>query len=107
MYICVALIEPTATAITEALVYHVVPHGVGRPPYWVLDGGSEFQDVLAETMKAWGGVPAVSFANHSLSHGLIERYNRTVSNKIAKLLSESEDVIWLDVMPVAVAVCAP
>ena len=99
---CVALSEATAVAVTEALVHHVVPHGLGRPPYWVLDGGSEFKDVLAETVKAWGGVPAVSSPNHPQSHGLIERYNRTISNKIAKLLSESEDAIWLDVMPVAV-----
>ena len=30
---CVALSEATAAAVTEALVHHVVPHGVGRPPY--------------------------------------------------------------------------
>ena len=57
---CVSLSEAAAAAVTTALVHHVVPHGMGRPTYWVLDGSSEFKDVLAETMLAWGGVSAVS-----------------------------------------------
>ena len=97
----VPLASATAVAVTEAVVHQVTPHGVGRPPYWVLDGGSEFKSVLADVIKAWGAVPAVSSPNHRQSHGLIERYNRTISNKIAKVLDESEEALWTDVLPAA------
>ena len=97
----VPLTEATAVAVTAAVVHHVTPHGVGRPPYWVLDGGSEFKSVLAEVIQAWDAVPAVSSPNHPQSHGLIERYNRTISNKIAKVLDASGDALWTDVLPAA------
>ena len=97
----VPLTEATAVAVTEAVVHHIAPHGVGRPPYWVLDGGSEFKNVLSQVVEAWGGIPAKSSPNHPQSHGLIERYNRTLSNKIAKLLDESPEATWPDVLPAA------
>ena len=52
-------------------------------------------------MKAWEAVPYPSSPNHPQSHGLIERYNRTLSNKIAKLLEEHEEALWTDVISVA------
>ena len=62
-----------------------------------VDGGSEFKSILAEGITAWGTVPAVSSPNHPQSHGLIERYNRTISNKMAKVLDESGEALWTDV----------
>ena len=35
---CISLSEATTTTVTEALVHHVVPHGMVRSPFWVLDG---------------------------------------------------------------------
>ena len=66
-----------------------------------VDGGSEFKSILAEGIKAWGTVPAVSSPNHPQSHGLIERYNRTISNKMTKVLDESGEALWTDVLPAA------
>ena len=42
----VPLTAATAVAVTEAVVHHITPHGVGRPLYSVLDGGPEFKDVF-------------------------------------------------------------
>lgn len=47
----VPLTEITATAVLTALVQEVLSHGYGRPKYWVVDGGSEFQDVLQEAVE--------------------------------------------------------
>jgi hypothetical protein len=98
----VPLAEATAASVTEALVNDVLLHGMGRPKYWIMDGGSEFKDVLTEAITAWGGIASDSSPNHPQSHGLIERYNRTLSNKTAKLLADEEDAVWTDVRAAAV-----
>ena len=95
----VPLVSATTVAVTEAVVHHVTPHGVGRPPYWVLDGESEFKSILAEVIKACGAVPEVSSPNHPQGHGLIGRHNRTISNKMAKVLDASGEALWTDVLP--------
>jgi hypothetical protein len=73
----VPLTEITATAVITALAQEVLVHGYGRPKYWIVDGGSEFQDVMEQTVKAWGATLHRSSANHPLSHGLMEEYNQT------------------------------
>jgi hypothetical protein len=97
----VPIAEATALAVTVAVVQHVLPHWLGRPPRWVLDGGSKFKNVLEDAVKAWEAVPYPSPPNHPQSHGLIERYNRTLSNKTAKLLEEHGEALWTDVISVA------
>jgi hypothetical protein len=47
--------------------------------------------------SAW----SVFTPNHPQSPGLIGRYNRTISNKIAKVLDASEEALWTDVLPAA------
>lgn len=39
----------------------------------------------------------VSAAEHYGSHGIIEKYNRSLVNKIAKLLYDTEDGTWMEV----------
>ena len=91
----VPLTEITAASILEALEQNVLEHGYGRPKYWVVDGGSEFQDVLEETVKqAWNAVLHRSSANHPQSPGIIERYNRTLLNRIAKMRFDRDDASW-------------
>lgn len=62
----VPLTDITSTTVLTALVQEVLCHGYGRPKYWIVYGGSEFQDVLESTVKAWGAVLHRSSANHPL-----------------------------------------
>ena len=49
----IPLKKATSQSVVEALRDHVLVHGFGRPKYWIVDGGSEFKEVFAETVKAW------------------------------------------------------
>jgi hypothetical protein len=98
----VPLTDITSTAVITALAQDVLVHGYGRPKYWVVDGGSEFQDVMEQAVKSWGALLHRSSANHPQSHGLIEKYNQTVENRIAKMLSDHEEATWIDIRPAAV-----
>ena len=86
----VPLTAITALEVTIALRDVVLPNGWGRPEMWVLDGGSEFKAELAEALEAWGADWRESAPEHPESHGAIERYNRTLCNKIAKLMDEQK-----------------
>jgi hypothetical protein len=86
----VPLAEASALEVTEALMKQVLPHGYGRPGHWIVDGGSEFKAVLADTVKAWGAKAHTSSPNHAQSHGAIEKYNQTLQRKLAKRLADCE-----------------
>ena len=69
-----------------------------------MDGESEFQDIFKEVVEAWGAVLHKSSANHPQSHGAVERYNRTLENRMAKMLMDHEEATWWDIRPAAVEV---
>ena len=98
----IPLKEATSQSVVEALRDHVLVHGFGRPKYWIVDGGSEFKEVFAETVKAWGAQLHDSAPNHPQSHGAIEKFNRSLENKMAKLNSQQKDGSWMDVRAAAV-----
>ena len=100
--ISIPLKKATSKSVIEALRDQVLVHGFGRPKYWIVDGGSEFKEVFAETVQAWGAKLHDSAPNHPQSHGAIEKYNRSLENKIAKLNSEQKDGTWMDVRAAAV-----
>ena len=80
----------------------ILVHGFGSPKYWIVNGGSEFKEVFAETVKAWGAQLHDSAPTHSQSHGAIEKSNRSLEIKIAKLNSQQKDGSWMDVRAAAV-----
>jgi hypothetical protein len=98
----IPLKKATSQSVVEALRDHVLVHGFGRPKYWIVDGGSEFKEVFAETVKAWGAQLHDSAPNHPQSHGAIEKFNRSLENKMAKLNSQQKDGSWMDVRAAAV-----
>jgi len=91
----------SARTVSEAVRDHVSPCGFGRPPRWLTDGGSEFKAEMAEALEAWDAKAIKSAADHPQSHGIIERYNRQVINNVAKLLKESKQAEWTNVIAAA------
>ena len=98
----IPLQEITAAAVQRAVEDWVVPGGFGRCMKWLVDGGSEFKGELEEALQAWNCKVHISAAEHYESHGIIEIYNRTLVNKIAKLLHDTECGTWMDVRAAAV-----
>ena len=79
-----------------------MPNGWGRPDIWVLDSGSGFKVELTEALETWDADWRESAPEHPQSHGAIERYNRTLCNKIAKMTDEQQTENWLVVRAAAV-----
>ena len=98
----VPLTAATALEVTIAMRDTVLPNGWGRPEMWVIDGGSEFKAELTEALEAWDAEWRESAPEHPESHGAIERYNRTLCNKIAKLMDEQKTENWTEVRAAAV-----
>jgi hypothetical protein len=98
----IPLEEITAAAVQRAVEDWVVPGGFGRCRKWLIDGGSEFKGEMEEALEAWNSGVHVSAAEHYESHGIIEKYNRSLVNKIAKLLYDTKDGTWMEVRAAAV-----
>jgi transposase InsO family protein len=99
----VPLKDIKAESVVRALQQEVLCHGYGRPKTWVIDGGSEFKGTFKEVAgtAGWGAQIHQSSPNHPQSHGAIERFNRTLQNKMGKLLSDESNATWMDVRPAA------
>ena len=93
--------EITAAAVLRAVEDWVVPGGFGRCRKRLIDGDSEFKSETEEALEAWNSRVHVSAAEHYESHGIIEKYNRSLVNKIAKVLYDTEDGTWMEVRAAA------
>ena len=78
----------TAETIARALVEVISHHGV--PAKLLSDRGASFlSDVLQEVYKLLGIKKVNTSAYHPQSDGLVERFNRTVTDMLAKTVDQS------------------
>ena len=98
----VPLTTATALEVTIALRDVVLPNGWGRPEMRILDGGSEFKAELTDALEAWDVDWRERAPEHLESHGAIERYNRTLCNKISKLMDAQKTENRMEVRAAAV-----
>ena len=78
----------TAETIAQALVEVISRHGV--PAKLLSDRGASFlSDILQEVYKLLGIKKVNTSAYHPQSDGLVERFNRTVTDMLAKTVDQS------------------
>jgi hypothetical protein len=82
--------DPTAKDTIDVLDKINIPGGWGYPEVFVTDNDSKFKARLKEAIQMWNVRHKKSAPHHSKSHGVIERYNRSLQRKVA-LLGGSAD----------------
>ena len=80
----------------SALGCHVVPK------YVTHDGGQEFKETFAKAVDILQKHRHVSMARRSDGHGMVERYNRDLTQLVAKMCHGKADQYWPWAMPGAV-----
>ena len=95
----VPLDDIQASTVARAIRRHITVRGL--PEEFIFDGGPEFKAEVRAGAKAYDAAVHQATPNHSASMGLIERFNRTIQRKIAKMAAATS-VEWQEVYPEAV-----
>jgi transposase InsO family protein len=88
--------KKTTTIIRVMKEYIFARHGI--PNYLLSDEGSDFLNQLVAGVCKLSGVTKVfSAAYHSRGHGMVERLNRTIEDRLKHTTNQACDdwVVWL------------
>ena len=95
----IPLLDITAQACAKALVRHWVSR-FGVPAHLVTDQGRQFTSNLwRELMILMGTDHAMTTAYHPQSNGLIERFHRTLKERLMARAQSSGTGTWMDHLP--------
>lgn len=89
-----------AETVAKALKRQAIPNGLGRPVYFLVDGGSEFKAEVVAACTAWGTKWRTHMPHHSQSAGIIEKFNKTLEVRITHFVNQC-DCNWMDALPLA------
>ena len=102
--IAVPLQEITADKVLTALTWHVIGIYV-QPEEFICDGGSEFKKDVEQACGLIGIGVHRSVAYHHEGNGVVERFNRTLADTMAKFIEEEHRLVkkeWVEMLPWAV-----
>ena len=88
-----AISEKSAEVVAEALIEMGICNTFGQLKTIVSDQGTEFRGELSAAMKLLKIQNKYTAAYRSEGHGLVERYNQAVSEKLKTIISQ-EDPEW-------------
>ena len=89
-----------AETVAKALKRQAIPNGLGRPVYFLVDGGSEFKAEVIAACTAWGTKWRTHMPHHSQSAGIIEKFNKTLEVRITHFVNQC-DCNWMGALPLA------
>ena len=87
-----AVLIPNKSAKTVATALYNIFLVMGFPAIYSSDQGREFvNDVISCLTEKTKAAHIISSANHPLTNGLVERFNKTIQSMILKTCSEQQD----------------
>ena len=84
--------------VADALVRSVITNTAGHTKLLISDQGSEFKGDLADAVKMLRVTQRYTAAYRSEGHGLAERYNRAIADKLKSMVSQN-DPQWHRALP--------
>ena len=90
--------DKCAATVADALVRSVITNTAGHPKLLISDQGSEFKGDLADAVKMLRVTQRYTAAYRSEGHGLAERYNRAIADKLKSMVSQN-DPQWHRALP--------
>ena len=90
-----------AATILKAMRENILPHGMGKPEVYLVDGGSEFKKEVGHAIDAWLADKHVHGAHRHEAAGCIESFNKTIEKRIAMFCDEEDLEGWIHVWPEA------
>ena len=94
----VAIKDKRAETVAEALITAVITNTTGQPKLIVSDQGSEFKGDLKAAMELLKVEQRYTAAYRSEGHGLAERYNRSLGDRLKSMVSQT-DPQWYRALP--------
>ena len=93
----IPLKERKAVDAAKGLVEAVVTKTGGRIRTLISDAGSEFKGEVTQLCEALAIEQRYTAAHRAASHGLVERFNRTVKDRLKSMTGS--DKMWVDKLP--------